>query len=626
MIIQNKIVFVYDIEVFPNCFHCCVKNTETKEHLLYEVSHRKNNVKELIELFDNKNIIFCGYNNIHYDNPIINLLRKYRDKVIYSNWIKLCNNISLLSDTIINDDSTEKWKDLKYYTDYETLDLLTMLFSQKLRVGLKEMQVTMKFHNVQEYEGDFTKSIEDKDIPNMIKYNINDVDSTETLLYKCENDIKLRLNIEKEYGIKALNKDGVNLGMEIIKYKYLEATKKNWYDIKDLRSPCDYIDLNKVILPFIKFENPILKNILIEMKQQTVSPDRKGYEKHFLLEGLEYSIGVGGIHSVNRPEIIIPKEDEILCDIDVASLYPSLIIQYEFYPPHLGKEFLDVYKRIKDERIEAKHNGNTLKNLTLKLSINGLSGNLQSPYSFCYSPETVMKIRINGQLLLLMLVEKLININCKIIQANTDGLFVLRKKKDDSLFKKVCKDWENLTKLELEEDRFEALYQYAINDYLGVGEGYSISKNPKLLKKKGLFIDTVSLGKGMQPMIIPKAIIKYFVDKIPVETTVKECKDLNDFVTYQKVDRKFKVEYNNQLIQQINRYYCSTNGYKLFKCRINNEGKRDNYINALKASGVTLCNNFDEFKEFPNNINYRYYIAEANKIIYQLICIQQTLF
>ena len=99
------------------------------------------------------------------------------------------------------------------------------------------------------------------------------------------------------------------------------------------------------------------------------------------------------IHSVNSPEIIKPKEDEIISDVDVASLYPSLIIQYEFYPPHLGKAFLDVYKRIKDERIEAKHNGNKLKNLTLKLSINGLSGNLQSPYSFCYSPFTVMQIK-----------------------------------------------------------------------------------------------------------------------------------------------------------------------------------------------------------------------------------------
>ena len=393
MLIKDKIVLVYDIEVFPNCFHCCIKNTETKEILLFECSHRKNNIQELIELFDNKDYMFCGYNNIHYDNPIINLLRKYREKIKNLNYFIICDNIYKLSNIIIKEDNIEKWKEFKYATDYATLDLLTMLFSQKLRVGLKEMQVTMKFKNVQEYEGDFNECIADEDIPKMIKYNINDVESTEELLYRCEKDIELRLNIEKEYGIKALNKDGVNLGMEIIKYKYLEATHKSWYDIKDLRSPCDRIPLKDVILPFIKFDNPILAALLDEMKQQVVSPDRKGYEKHFLLDGLEYSVGVGGIHSVNSPEIIKPKEDEIISDVDVASLYPSLIIQYEFYPPHLGKEFLDVYKRIKDERIEAKHNGNKLKNLTLKLSINGLSGNLQSPYSFCYSPFTVMQIK-----------------------------------------------------------------------------------------------------------------------------------------------------------------------------------------------------------------------------------------
>lgn len=193
-----------------------------------------------------------------------------------------------------------------------------MLFSQKLRVGLKEMQVTMKYSNVQEYDGDFEAPIPEEDIPKMIQYNINDVNSTEELLYRCENDIKLRLNIEEEYGIKALNKDGVNLGMEILKTKYLEKTHKTWNDIKDLRSPCDKIALNEIILPFIKFDNPILKDLLNEMKQQVVSPDRKGYNKHFLMDNLEYSVGVGGIHSVNKPSIFIAKEDEVISDVDVA--------------------------------------------------------------------------------------------------------------------------------------------------------------------------------------------------------------------------------------------------------------------------------------------------------------------
>lgn len=624
MIIKGLIVQVYDIEIFPNCFSLTIKNTETKEFQFFELSDRKNNLVDLVPLFLDKRYIFCGYNNIHYDNPIVNFIIEYKETLKKSTRLDIEYNLFQLSQTIIKGD-LEKWKRWKYANNFETLDLLTMLFSQKLRVGLKEMQVTMKYSNVQEYDGNFEAPIPVEDIPKMIQYNINDVNSTEELLYICENDIKLRLNIEEEYGIKALNKDGVNLGMEILKTKYLEKTHKTWNDIKDLRSPCNKIALNEIILPFIKFDTPILKDLLNEMKQQVVSPDRKGYNKHFLMDNLEYSVGVGGIHSVNKPSIFIAKEDEVISDVDVASLYPSLIIEYGFYPPHLGKEFLEVYKGIKDERIEAKHNGNKLKNLTLKLSINGLSGNLQSEFSWCYSPKTVMRIRINGQLLLLMLAEKLISIGCQIIQANTDGLFVLRKKKDEQKFKDVCKWWENLTKLELEEDRFERFYQFAINDYLGVLEGYKDSKNPKLLKKKGLFIDSVTLGKGMQPMIIPKAINANLADNIPIEETIRNCKDINEFITYQKVDKKFTVQYMNKFITHINRYYVSTNGGYLYKCEV--EGNKIvKFANMLTASGVTICNDITAIKEFPKNINYKYYIKEANKILAKLKIQEQGLF
>lgn len=96
-----------------------------------------------------------------------------------------------------------------------------------------------------------------------------------------------------------------------------------------------------------------------------------------------------------------------------------MLIKYGFYPKHLGKAFLEVYSGIKDERIEAKHTGKKLKDTTLKLSLNGLSGNLQNEHSWVYSPFAVMQIRMNGQLLLLRLAEMLIKIGCKMIQYNT---------------------------------------------------------------------------------------------------------------------------------------------------------------------------------------------------------------
>lgn len=321
MIIKGKTVLVYDIEVFPNVFSCTIKNSETSEVQIFEFSHRIKNIREkaerMVTLFLNPTYLFCGYNNIHYDNPIMHfIIENYI--TMPNDYMKVCNAIHRLSDTIITSENSESWKHWKYANYFDTLDLLTMRFSQKLRVGLKEMQVTMQYPNVQEYEGDFDEWLPDEEIDKMLAYNLNDVDSTLELLNRSKEDIELRIGIEKEYGVNVLNKDGMSIGIEILKTKYLEASHKTWWDIKDLRSPCDMINLNDVIFPSIHFETPILKNLLTEMKKQTVSPGRKGYEKHFMLGGVEVTVGVGGIHTKNDPEAIIPKDNELLLDSDVA--------------------------------------------------------------------------------------------------------------------------------------------------------------------------------------------------------------------------------------------------------------------------------------------------------------------
>lgn len=647
MIIRDKIVYVYDIEVFPNVFHCTVKNTETGELHKFEISCRRNQLDELVEFFHtvntkytfgdlyttdiklDTNILFCGYNNLHYDNAIINYIIDCYNIMKYKGYRDICRSVFNLSKVITtsSEDDNSAWRKWKYMICFDSFDILTMLYSNKLRVGLKEIQVTMQYKNVQEFVADWQADLPENQIDSMIDYNINDVNSTEELLNRCKKDIDLRIAIEDEYGVRVLSKDGVNIGMKILTQKYLEKTGQTWWDIKDLRSPMSVIPLNNVILPFIKYDSPILTRVLNDMKSQIVSPGRKGYENKFVFEGLQYSVGVGGIHSVNKPEIIIPKEDEMLIDIDVASLYPSMLIEYEFYPKHLGPEFLEVYKQIKDERIEAKHNGNKVKNETLKLALNGLSGNLQNEHNFCYSPFAVMQIRINGQLLLLMLAEKLTQLGCRIVQANTDGLFVLLKKDVYSKVNNVCREWEQLTRLTLEEERFKAMYQYAINDY------FAITEDDKV-KEKGMFITTVKLGKGLTPKIIPKAVINFFKNGVSVEETIKGCKDIRDFLMSEKTGKQWHVEYNNKEQQRTNRFYASTNGAYLWKWKEKDTNRFDisipcptekQYQNMLTASGVTLLNYLDDKPIEERKINYRYYIMEAYKIIRELKPLQMSL-
>ena len=619
MIIHNKQVEVYDVEIFSNIFHCTCKNTETGKYHKFEISRRKFQVRELVEHFTSNKYFFCGYNNKHYDDALINYIIDYKDKMINLSWRRVCTSIQGLSNLITSrEDSTDGWKRWKFLGIFESMDLLTMLFSSKLRVGLKPMQITMHYKNVEEFICDWQSDLDEDKFDDMIAYNINDVDSTAELLERCKKDIQLRLDVEKEFGIDCLSKDNVNMGMKILAHQYCKYSGKTWNEIKDLRSPMDVIPLKDVILPIIKYDDDKLQAMLERLKQQVVSPGRKGYEEQFIFKGLKYSIGVGGIHSVNTPEIIIPKDDEILIDSDVASLYPSMIIKFGFYPRHLGEIFLQAYEGTLKERLEAKHTKNETKNIAYKYCLNGVSGNMQSPVSFCYDPLSVMRIRMNGQLLLLMLAEKLTQIGCRIIQINTDGVLYLAKKDKTTEVQGIKDWWQNLTQLTLEDEVFTAFYQYAINDYFGVYEDGKV-------KQKGMFLTKIDLGKGLTPKIIPKAVIAYFTEHKNVIEYVHNCTDIRDFLMGEKTGKQWNVEWYDKPQQRTNRYYASTNGAYLWKWKYNADGTKQ-YQNMLTASGVTILNKFDDKPIEERHINYRYYIGEIMKIINELEPKQLSLF
>ena len=618
MWIRNKKVYVYDIEIFPNVFHCCAKDTETGELYKFEISERKNQLDKLVGFFvSGTDKMFCGYNNKHYDDVIINYIIDNYNKMQFLPYWKICGSLFNLSQTLVKDedetrDKVKRWRYAKYFY---SMDLLTMLFSRKLRVGLKTMQITMRYENVYEYEGDFENNLPACEIDNMISYNINDVNSTEELLNKLKGDIELRLFIEHEHGIDCLSMDSVKMAETFLLEEYSNKSGIPKNVIKEMRSPMDYIPLKDVILPFIKYKNPKLQSILEEMKEQVVySKERKGYEKKFVLSNVVYSIGVGGIHTIHTPKIFLPKDDEFIGHADVTSMYPSLLIKYQWGPRHLGKLFCDIFSNLYEERIEAKRTSQDLKNKFLKIVLNSPTGKMQQEVSWLYDPFNVFKIRINGQLILLMVVDRLLSLGCEIIQCNTDGVVYRSKKTSANRIQEAIAEVESITQLSFEIDEYEAFYQYAINDYFGVIKGWSKSHNPKLIEKKGMFITETKLGKGLAPVVIPKAVINYFLTGQSVDEFIKNDNDIYDFLMTQAVDRKFKVEHGDKPIQRINRFYASTNGAYLYKVKQNPDGELQ-YNNMLTKSGVTVLNKLDDRLMVDRKVNYRYYISEAKKII-----------
>ena len=633
MKIKERPVALYDIEVFPNCFHCLVSDSESHKKYKFEISNRKNQLEELIDFFYFKRVehIMCGYNNHHYDDIVINYMIFFRNTMKRFDYLKICNSLYYLSKAIIESEKTEnidKIKQYKYANYFYSFDLMTMLYSAAKQKSLKEVEILLGMDNVQEFEAGFDQRLLDSEIDDMIKYNENDVDATELLLNTVKDEVDLRLEVEKEWGFDALSMSNIRIGEEILlrqsnlKGVALEKAKSKIRRVAKIEN-------KDIILPFIQYSNPKLKEVLLDVKNATCYPcksdkKQKNYEKKFVLSNTCYSIGEGGIHTINEPRIFKPTDDQYIGHSDVTSMYPSLAIIYKWLPVHLGKDFWNVYESLYKERVIAKRNHDELKAKAFKFALNSPIGKMQNESSWAYDPLNAYKIRMNGQLILLMLVDRLLSINCKIVQVNTDGVVYIADKANRELIDQFVHEVENITKLHFDFDDYESFYQYDVNNFFGIRKGYSQSGDPSLIEKKGKFITEIGLNNSMTPVVISKAVINYFLTKEPIDKFVKEDKNIRDFLMSQSVNREFKVEYGNKPVQRINRYYASNSGYYLMRVKDKiYETKKESILSDV---GVILLNHIDNTPIEERKINYQYYIGKAKTIVSEFINRQLTIF
>ena len=633
MKIKERPVALYDIEVFPNCFHCLVSDSESHKKYKFEISNRKNQLEELIDFFYFKRVehIMCGYNNHHYDDIVINYMIFFRNTMKRFDYLKICNSLYYLSKAIIESEKTEnidKIKQYKYANYFYSFDLMTMLYSAAKQKSLKEVEILLGMDNVQEFEAGFDQRLLDSEIDDMIKYNENDVDATELLLNTVKDEVDLRLEVEKEWGFDALSMSNIRIGEEIL----LRQSNLKGVALEEAKSKIRRvakIENKDIILPFIQYSNPKLKEVLLDVKNATCYPcksdkKQKNYEKKFVLSNTCYSIGEGGIHTINEPRIFKPTADQYIGHSDVTSMYPSLAIIYKWLPVHLGKDFWNVYESLYKERVIAKRNHDELKAKAFKFALNSPIGKMQNESSWAYDPLNAYKIRMNGQLILLMLVDRLLSINCKIVQVNTDGVVYIADKANRELINQFIREVENITKLHFDSDDYESFYQYDVNNYFGIRKGYSQSGDPSLIEKKGKFITEIGLNNSMTPVVISKAVINYFLTKEPIDKFVKEDKNIRDFLMSQSVNREFKVEYGNKPVQRINRYYASNSGYYLM--RVKDKMYETKKESILSDVGIILLNHIDSTPIEERKINYQYYIGKAKTIVSEFINRQLTIF
>lgn len=304
---------------------------------------------------------------------------------------------------------------------------------------------------------------------------------------------------------------------------------------------------------------------------------------------------------------------------------------HSVYPEHLNKgAFVGLIKWMRDTRVTVKHSNEKVIDgipkdvlaLVLKIVINSIYGKFGFEKGSLYDRLAVLKVTVNGQLMLLMLCEALELEGISIISANTDGIMVKVYEDQEDKFNEISDWWREKTKMKADSDIVHCLIARDVNNYIAQ---FRTIKNgvPKLkLEYKGAlnpFMYAIDLQKGYDMPIVAQAVSDYFLKGVPIMDTLQSATNILDFCRTQNVGRSFHVEItrviNGKIVsdeyQRYVRFYVSNRGVIIEKVH-NDNGSR----NRLAAGVVvTILNTLDDVDISLRDIDFKFYYNEAMKII-----------
>ena len=332
-----------------------------------------------------------------------------------------------------------------------------------------------------------------------------------------------------------------------------------------------------------------------------------------MVDGFRFDFGTGGIHGSVSSCIVAESDTHQLIDADVSSMYPNIAIANRVYPEHLTDRFCDIYKDVYEQR--KSYPKTSAENAMLKLALNGVYGDSNNQYSPFYDPQYTMTITINGQLSLCLLAEKLLTIDgLSLVQVNTDGVTVLCPRNMMDKYNTICEAWQQQVGLQLEYANYSKMIIRDVNNYLAF---YIDGK----VKRKGAYqYEGLGWHQNQGGLVIPMAAEANMIYGTGIKDFVQNHKDMYNFMLRTKVPRNSKlmlVMDDGTEIQQQNicRYYACKDGGKLVKIMpALIEGGEDRRLSIDSSWNVKTCNNI---KDFGNDIDYDYYIAEAEKLVVQ---------
>lgn len=652
---------VYDIETYPNVFTFRSRHVATGERFNFEISFRRNDLHEFCRFIDAcRNEPQCqwvGFNNFGFDYPVVHFI--YMNEfthggvtvgAIYDKAMSIIQGFDRFAHVIWDRDQLVPQVDLFKIHHFDNVAKAT---------SLKVLEFNMRMESVEDLPFPVGTDLNSEQADTLCHYNDHDIDATVLFYNRTREAITLREALSAQFGMNLINCSDVKIGEKILVHQ-MEKAGVDCYEYVDNKRQVkqtvrESVNLADVVFPYVKFERPEFQQIRDFFTSRTIT-ETNGIFKDLIatVDGCDYVFGTGGLHMSVESQIIVSDDKMQIMDIDVEGFYPDLAVKNRVYPAHLGEAYCDVLEQLGQMR--KQFTKKDPRNGAFKLARNGVYGLSNNMYSPFYDAQYTMVITINGQMLLCMLVEQLLKTpGLKMIQANTDGVTFLCPREYMDHARAVCRWWEGVTRLKLEEALYSRFFVRDVNSYIA-------EKTDGSLKRIGAYAYETAdenaatrelpWNKDWSARVVAMAAEAYLVRGVPVAEFIANHDDAYDFLLRTKVPRSSKLMWGDEQVSNIVRYFVSNTGRALTKvmpskgtpgefkrankipdslwysvraeigpgvwdARIHTKNKStydlSNDIGIHTGWNVSLCNNLRGISF--DDINDQWYIEEAEKLV-----------
>lgn len=555
----------YDFEVFKYDWMVAVINPVEQSKTIIV-----NDPDQLKEFYDaHKTDIWIGYNSRSYDQYIMKA-------------ILLGFNPKEVNDWIIKEgrkgwEFSSEFNRIQLY-NYDCLKGFNSLKQLEGFMGNDMKETSVPF--------DIDRKLTAEEINQTVKYCTHDVEQTLEVFLQTKANFDAHVAMLKAFDLPLKNISKTQAQLSALA---LGCVRKDWFDEWDLQI-VDTLQISKY------------KNVIKWFKD----PANHDYSNRLntFVCGVPHQFGWGGLHGA--PDQPVHRKG-LLLHVDVTSFYPSIMIKYDMLSRNVKDK--SVYKQIYDKRVELKKAGKKAEQAPYKIILNSTYGICKDPSSSAYDPRQANNVCVNGQLLLLDLLEHLEG-HCELIQSNTDGLIIQIPDTDEAFDKvdDICFEWETRTGMGLGFDVITEIWQKDVNNYLFKFEDGKI-------ERKGAWLKPLNNLDYDMP-ILNKALVAQMVDGVPVEKTIMQCNDLKEFQKIVKVSSKYICGWHNgeDLTDKTFRVFASRNNSDGFIGKV----KIKNGCEVIEKFANTpdkcfIWNDSVNGVKVPDQLDKQYYIDIAKK-------------